>query len=123
MKIEVTRVVDDGKLVFTITCKEGGIAPLEKRYVKYLTETNGKKEFHDIFARDVIAQTMFIAFKKELRAFFLEWSERIAEEVYSWCLDAQEGDIEAWVKEWASGRSKYYFDNDKTIENTKDNDG
>ena len=40
----------------------------------------------------------------------------LCQEVYNWIYDAQSGDLRKKLEEYDPQRSRYYFDNDKTIE-------
>lgn len=134
MKITVDRTNSpEGNLVFTITVSEphnalfGDIEKnicslldscknsIEKDYPEenklkedIISSIHGAKE--KAFMR-VINNLKFVI-KNELEVKFVP----ICQEVYNWIYDAQDKPLKSWLHEFDPQRSKYYFDNDTTIE-------
>lgn len=46
----------------------------------------------------------------------------ICQEIYNWVYDAQEKPLKAWLEEFDPRRTKYYFDNDKEMQNNTETD-
>ncbi len=133
MKITVDRTIDsEGNLVFTISVKEPHKVPFTelennmmtaletcKKHVDSVQEDNKVKNdilssIHDAkektFSR--ILQSLRFAITNELRPKF----QPICQEIYNWIYDNQEGPTKMWMQEVDPQRTKYYFDNDKTVE-------
>lgn len=46
--------------------------------------------------------------------------KHITQEIYNWIYDAQTGVLKDWMQNFDPQRTKFYFDNDKTIESDED---
>jgi len=48
--------------------------------------------------------------------------KHICQEIYNWIYDAQTGSLKGWMNDFDPQRTKFYFDNDKTIESDDDDE-
>lgn len=139
MKITVDRKVsNENELVFTITCTEphkGPFGLIEQHMMEILDTCKTKiqniptqsKNQEKMLQEDIVGlmhvvkeqaflrirNSLSFAIENQLR---IKWSP-ILQEIYNWIFDSQDEPLKQWIQEFHPERTKYYFDNDKTIEN------
>lgn len=139
MKITVDRTNDsEGNLVFTITAKEIKQIdfPVEKNVMSSLSAC--KKIINDSceLTRHVdsiqtkldecIENTCFklmdrikFSIRNDLEPKF----KAMCQEIYNAIYDAQEGSTKQWLHEFDPQKTRYYFDNDRTVESDYEFEG
>ena len=138
MKITVDRNNnEDGDLVFTITIREPALNPFteeEKAFMSLLeackVQASGFETNNLIIKNIVLAdlnmtkERIFMQVLRRVRFSIKEELELkfhpMCIEIYNWIYDAQDGFLKQWMTEYDPQRTKYYFDNDKTIESDYD---
>lgn len=133
MDITVDRVVDSNrKLVFTISVEnpediyhEENDLPMLKylhacqREIEKISEDNQipveiSQSFHELKSK------LFYKWQRKLRFAINEDLHKkfmpICTEIYNWFYDQQSGLIRSFMEECDPQRTRYYFDNDRTIE-------
>lgn len=135
MKIIVERTnTPEGDLVFTIKVSNPHDAPFKTEELETLKSLEScYKSLKDIsveeskFKTDVensiydIKEKAFLRVIRSLK-FSIDNQLRfkfnpICQEIYNWIYDYQNDSLKAWMLEFDPQRTKYYFDNDTTIEN------
>ena len=138
MKITVERTVNEkNELVFTITCREPHNVPFtddERGLLKALDTCKGAVEellipehklriktvshLHDI--KEKLFSTLLSSLQFAIRNHLNPKMEPMRQEIYNWIYDCQEGDLKRWMQEFDPQRTKFYFDNDRTIESDEE---
>lgn len=139
MKIRTERKVNEnGELVFTITVPQPDMAefsPAHQSLLAILDKCQGESmcvEGEDKIKEEII-RLVHAAKDKTFQKFILKLTfhirnslepkfQHICQEVYNWIYDAQSGDLKEWMQTFDPQRTKYYFDNDKTIEDDEDDE-
>src|SRR5688572_18499941 len=139
MKIEVNRTEDSEGLTFTIKVSEPHDAPFSeidfetinflevcKTEVERLAPPENKLLGEVVNSIHTIKQKTFDRVKTSLQ-FAIENNVKeklvpICQEIYNWIYDNQKPFLKAWMQEFDPQRTKYYFDNDKTIESDYEED-
>lgn len=134
MKITVDRSYnEDGDLVFTITVREPALNPFteeEKTFMALLEAAlrqASQFETNNLILKNVVLadlnmtkERIFVQVLRRVRFYIKEELELkfhpMCQEIYNWIHDAQDGFLKQWMIEYDPQRTKYYFDNDKTIE-------
>lgn len=136
MKITVDRVRDtEDNLVFTITVSEPHDVSLSDDEIsimtilqntitlmdQYNTPKNKVKE-RTLIHLQQNKEEVFMQVLKKLR-FSIDEQLRpkfmpILQEIYNWIYDKQTDWTKRWLEEFDPQRSRYYFDNEKTIEDS-----
>lgn len=133
MEIKVERIIEEGKLVFTITCENPSIEyPNENGWealnLLNICESAIEATIHNGFSLkqeikttlfgcrdmvfDQIHDFMTFALRERLEPKF----EHMCNEIYNWQYDNASGRMKQLLQEFDPQRTKYYFDNDKTPE-------
>lgn len=138
MRIDIDRLRDhDGNLIFNIRVSELHESPFsEEEYEGFSELQNGldllqdvyppdnkyffelKTAIHGIMSRkfDKVKENLMFAIDNQLKVKF----EPICQEIYNSIYDSQQPELRKWMQEFDPQRTKYYFDNDKTIENSEE---
>ena len=140
MKITVDRNInDDGDLVFTITVREPVLQPFTPDEMSFMSlieaaknqasslETNNLLIKNHVLADlNMMKERIFMQVLRKVRFAIQEELEikfhPMCQEIYNWVQDAQDGYLKQWMIEYDPQRTKYYFDNDKTIESAYDDE-
>ena len=134
MQITVDRTNnEDGDLVFTITVREPVLTSFteeEKAFMAYLEICMKQVSMfvgNNLLIKNTILsdlhatkEKIFYNVLRKLR-FSIENELEVkyspmVQEIYNWIQDAQDGFLKQWMVEINPQRTRYYFDNDKTIE-------
>lgn len=134
MKISVERSVKScGALEFLITVSEPHLVPFGEKELEAMSILDeSKKVLDDILGVDnswnVKYQSTLLEYKMQVFEKLissLNFSIKnqlspkfnpICVEIYNWIRDHQEGKVLEWMEDFDPQRTKYYFDNDTTIE-------
>lgn len=140
MKISVNRNFDsDNKLIFTITCEDPGDAPFSeidsqtilflemcKQSVERLADPSHKLVGEVVNSIHTIKQRTFDRVKNaltfDIRNNVQAKVNPICQEIYNWIYDMQKPGLKQWMQEFDPQRTKYYFDNDRTVESDYEED-
>lgn len=137
MDIKVERVEKDGQLIFTITCSDAHKVPFSENDLAIMNVMdNCKLKIENVYPEDTkikqkalenfhhVKESVFIGLLKSLNFSihnrFQNRIEHISQEIYNWIYDHQEGYVKEWMCQFDPQRTKYYFDNDKTVESDTD---
>jgi hypothetical protein len=137
MKIAVERKEVDGILQFIITCYEPEQVEFGSEEIAILTYLDkAKAEIETLCLKDNdLRQDVFSSIhntkercfheiKKqldfEIRNSLKPKFEYICNDIYNWIYDYQKSPVKIWMQEFDPQRTKYYFDNDRTIEDDYD---
>lgn len=140
MKITVDRTItEDRKLVFTITCSDPQHAPFTEKEKDALEFLDRAKESIDLIGNpespingqiagalhhikqktfDRVRNQMVHAIQKDIETRI----RHICQEVYNWTYDEQPAYLLKWMHQFDPQRTKYYFSNDKTIEDDEEDE-
>jgi len=134
MKIKVDRTnMPEGALVFTVTVSEPRHAcfgELEKNIMTLLDITKDdiarltpekSRSKEDAFTLMHHMKQKFFTrvlenLKHSIKDDFEDRLEHIYQEIYNWIYDAQTEALKTWMLEYDPQRTKYYFDNDVTVD-------
>lgn len=138
MKIAVERVIDEEeRLVFTITVTEPHDASLEEDEFKIMQMAENNKlllaqydtpnrktkarayELLNFFQEEVfkeVLRRLRFSIDETLRPKFMP----ILQEIYNWIYDRQADRLKDWMEKYDPQRSRYYFDNDKEMNPSED---
>jgi hypothetical protein len=139
MRIEVDRTEHSEGLTFTIKVTQPHDVPFSEidaetmnflEMCKYSVEKLGPPEhklvgevvnsIHSIKQRTFnrVRGSLVFAIQNSLQ----EKMTPICQEIYNWIYDNQKPALKQWMQEFDPQRTKYYFDNDRTVENDDDED-
>jgi hypothetical protein len=139
MKIEVNRTEHPEGITFTVNVTEPHDAPFSeidsetinflekcKKEVEKLAHPEDKLLGEVVNSIHSIKQRTFDRVKESLE-FAIENNVKekmvpICQEIYNWIYDNQKPYLKTWMEEFDPQRTKYYFDNDRTIESDYEED-
>ncbi len=133
MEIKVNREINEEKnLIITITVKEPFCVPLSVEQIDSIKlmedfiENSWKYQACEKFqtlistslhnVKEKIFGETIEKLKFNIENDFHPRYKHICQEIYNWIYDHQHGLVRKWMQEFDPQRTKYYFNNDKTIE-------
>ena len=140
MKITVDRHVSpEGNLVFTITATQPHEVPFsadDKKIMDCISVCRQEIQDSDMEyglikedllnslhgAKDCMFQSVIKNIKQAIKWELQPKIKAICQEIYNWMYDNQTDMLKAWLQDFDPQRTKYYFDNDKTIESDYDDE-